>query len=273
MIDMLSFGFFQRALVGGVIVSLICGVLSVFIILRRMAFIGVGISHSAFGGVALGFWLGVDPFLTGVSFSSLVALLIEWARSKGRVEEDTAIGIFFAASMGLGVIFLHASRTYNVDVFSILFGNILAISPGQLGQIVLVAALVAAVVVAFLKELIFLSFDEEMAWVCGVPVTVLRCLFLVMLALVIIVSIYLVGIILVSALIVTPAAIARYFCRQIRPMLLVSAAVAGGCTVVGLWLSYAVDMPSGACIVLLLSAIFCGTALWHRWRNDGSQRP
>jgi len=272
MIELLSLGFFQRALIGGIIVSLICGVLSVFIILRRMAFIGVGISHSAFGGVALGFWLALDPFWTGVGFSSLVALLIEWAQSKGRVEEDAAIGIFFAASMALGVVFLHASHTYNVDVFSILFGNILAISDGQLIQIVVVAGLVLTVLAVFFHGLLFISFDQDMAWVCGVPVTLLRCLFLVMLALAIIVSIYLVGIILVSALIVTPAATARYLSREFRPLLFVSAGISVSTTVAGLYLSYFFDLPSGACIVLLLSLVFFATASWHRWwqRPTGS---
>src|SRR3990172_7449246 len=127
MTELLSMGFLQRALLAGIMVSLLCGVLSVFVVLRRMAFIGVGISHSAFGGVALGFLLGVNPLWTGIGFSVLVALAIEWAQSRGHLEEDAAIGIFFAASMAAGVVFLHLSHTYNVDVFGFLFGNILAI--------------------------------------------------------------------------------------------------------------------------------------------------
>jgi zinc transport system permease protein len=124
MIDLLSLGFLQRALMAGILVSLLCGALSSFVVLRRMAFIGVGISHSAFGGVALGFLLGVDPLFTGIGFAVLVAVLIEWAQAHTRVQEDTAIGIFFAASMALGLVFLHLSRVYNVDVFGYLFGNI-----------------------------------------------------------------------------------------------------------------------------------------------------
>jgi zinc transport system permease protein len=261
MIDFLSVGFLQRALLAGVLVSLLCGVLSVFVILRRMAFIGVGISHSAFGGVALGFLVGVNPLWTGIGFSVLVALLIEWAQTHTKIEEDTAIGIFFAASMALGLVFLHLSRTYNVDVFAFLFGNILAVGQAQLVQIGAVTIMVLAIIAAFFKELVFLSFDEEMAWVSGVPVRSLRYLFLVLMALVVIVSIYLVGIILVSALLVIPGAIARNLSKELRPMLLASAAVAVGATVLGLGLSFAVDFPSGATIVLMLSAIYLGTAL------------
>lgn len=261
MIEILSLGFFQRALLAGVLLSLICGALSVFVVLRRMAFIGVGISHSAFGGVALGFLLGVDPLWTGIVFSVLVALAIEWAQSRGRLEEDAAIGIFFAASMAAGVIFLHLSRTYNVDVFGFLFGNILAIGAGQVGQILAVALVVGAVLAAFFKEFVFLSFDEEMAWVSGVPVKALRYLFLIIMALVVIVAIYLVGIILVSALVVIPGSIARNLSRHITGMMVVSMAAAVSAAVGGLLASSALDWPSGATIVLLLSLGFFISAL------------
>jgi zinc transport system permease protein len=263
MIDFLSSGFLQRALMAGVLVSLLCGMLSIFVILRRMAFIGVGISHSAFGGVALGFLLGVNPLWTGIGFSVLVALLIEWSQSHTRVEEDTAIGIFFAASMALGLVFLHLSRTYNVDIFGFLFGNILAIGHGQLLEILVVTVAVLAVIVAFFKELVFLSFDEEMAWVSGVPVRALRYLFLVIMALVVIVTIYLVGIILVSALLVIPGAIAQNLSKQLWSMLLISAAVAVGATVAGLGLSFGLDFPSGATIVLVLTAVYLLTSLFR----------
>jgi ABC-type Mn2+/Zn2+ transport system permease subunit len=266
MTEWLSPGFMQNAFLGGLLVSLICGLLSVFIVLRRMAFVGAGISHSAFGGVALGFLLQVDPFWTGLLFSILVAFLIESVQSRGRIEEDTAIGIFFAAAMALGVIFLHFSRTYNADIFGILFGNILAIGPTQLLQVAWVAVIVLVFLFFFYKDLVFISFDEEMAWVCGIPVKTLRYVLLAVLALVIIVAIYLVGIILVSALLVIPAAVARNLTNNIRTMLLVSTAVAVGSTLAGLELSYRIDVPSGGTIVIILALLFFGTTLWGRSR-------
>jgi zinc transport system permease protein len=256
MIEALSLGFFQRALVAGVLLSLLCGVLSVFVILRRMAFIGVGISHSAFGGVALGFLLGLDPLRSGIGFAVAIALLIEWAHERGRLEEDAAIGIFFAVAMALGVVFLSLSRTYNVDVFGFLFGNILAVGPYQLWEILAIGLVVLGTLAFFYKELVFLSFDEEMAWVSGVPVRALRYLFLVLLALVIIMAIYLVGIILVSALLVIPGAVARNLTRHIAGMLWVSVAAAVGATLGGLFLSLALDWPSGATVVLVLGLFF-----------------
>ena len=237
-----------------------------------MAYIVVCISHSAFGGVALGFLLGVDPLWTGILFSVAVALLIEWSLAHGRVEEDTAIGIFFAASMALGLVFLHLSRAYNVDVFGFLFGNLLAIGPRQVTEILLVTLGVLAVVRVIFKELVFLSFDEEMAWVSGVPVRVLRCLFLVMMALVIIVSIYLVGIILVSALLVIPGAIAQNLSRRIQSMIVVSAGMAAGSMVGGLGISYRLDYPPGATIVLLLSLLYLATSLYSLRRRSSAAR-
>jgi ABC-type Mn2+/Zn2+ transport system permease subunit len=267
MIEALSLGFFQRALIAGVILSLLCGVLSVFVVLRRMAFIGVGISHSAFGGVALGFLLGIDPLWSGITFAVAVALLIEWAHERGRLEEDAAIGIFFAFAMALGVIFLHLSRTYNVDVFGFLFGNILAVGPQQLGEVLAVSLIVLGTVGFFYKELVFLSFDEEMAWVTGVPVRALRYLFLVLLALVIIMAIYLVGIILVSALLVIPGAVARNLTRHIVGMIWVSVAAAVGATLGGLFLSFSLDWPSGATVVLVLGLGFFISQALRSWRR------
>jgi zinc transport system permease protein len=269
MIEALSLGFFQRALVAGVMLSLLCGVLSVFVILRRMAFIGVGISHSAFGGVALGFLLGLDPLWSGIAFAVAVALLIEWAQERGRLEEDAAIGIFFAFAMALGVVFLHLSHTYNVDVFGFLFGNILAVGPQQLWEILAVSVFVLAMVALFYKELVFLSFDEEMAWVSGVPVKALRYLFLVLLALVIIMAIYLVGIILVSALLVIPGAVARNLTRHIFSMLWVSVAAAVGATLGGLFLSLGLDWPSGATVVLVLGLGFFLSQAVRLWPRRG----
>jgi ABC-type Mn2+/Zn2+ transport system permease subunit len=267
MSEWLSPGFMQNALLGGLLVSLICGLLSVFIVLRRMAFVGAGISHSAFGGVALGFLLQVDPFWTGLIFSMLVAFLIEGVQSRGRIEEDTAIGIFFAAAMALGVLFLHFSQTYNVDIFGVLFGNILAIGPTQLMQVAVVAIIVLLFILIFFKELVFMSFDEEMAWVCGTPVKTLRYLLLAVLAMVIIVSIYLVGIVLVSALLVIPAAVARNLTQHIRSMILISTSVAVGSTLAGLAISYRIDLPSGATIVILLALLFFMGTIWGRSRG------
>ncbi|MDD3925172.1 MAG: metal ABC transporter permease [bacterium] len=267
MIELLSYQFMQRALAAGIIISLVCGVLSFFVVLRRLSFIGVGLSHAAFGGVALGFFLGVEPTWTAIVFCAVIALLIGLVKHKGRIQEDTAIGIFFAANMAFGVMLIGLSHRYNVDLFGYLFGNILAITAYDLKMIAVVSFLVLAVVALFFKELLFCSFDEEMAGVCSVPAVPLNYLFMVLLSLVIVVSIKVVGIVLVSALLVIPAAAGRQFSSNYRGMLLASVLVGLLSTFGGLFLSYRFDLPSGSTIVLLATFIFGLSFLRERMRK------
>jgi ABC-type Mn2+/Zn2+ transport system permease subunit len=166
--------------------------------------------------------------------------------------------------MALGVIFLHLSKTYNVDVFGFLFGNILAVGEAQVLEILVLTVVVLALILCFFKEMVFLSFDESMAWVSGVPVTALRYLFMVLMALVVVVSIYLVGIVLVEALLVIPAAIAKNLTRHIRSMVWVSIGASVASTVGGLWLSYHLDFPSGAMVVSVLAVLFFIASLLAR---------
>jgi zinc transport system permease protein len=254
--EILSLGFMQRAIVAGSIVSIVGGILSIFVLLRKMAFIGVGISHSAFGGVAIGFLLSIDPFWSGISFSVMIALLIEWTRKRGKIEEDTSIGILFSFSMAMGVIFIALSKRYNVDLFGYLFGNILAIGKTDIFQISLWGIAVIIIVAIFFKELIYISFDEEMAWVSGIPVSFVQFLFMVLLAISIIIAIKMIGIILVSSILVMPAAISRQLTDNIREMFLISIITSLFSTIGGLFLSYLLDLPSGAVIVMVLGILF-----------------
>ena len=206
MAELFALGFMQRAFAAGILVALLCAVFSVFVVLKRLSFIGVGISHSAFGGVALGFLLGLSPSLTAILFSGGVALLIGLVNRKGRLHEDTAIGIFFSLTMALGIFLIGISQRYNVDLFGYLFGNILAITRGDLLLVVILVPIVLAFVFSIFKELLFISFDEEVATVSGVPVGPIYYLFLLAMAVTIVIAIKLIGIVLVSALLVLPGA-------------------------------------------------------------------
>ncbi|MBU1742664.1 MAG: metal ABC transporter permease [Proteobacteria bacterium] len=256
MFDVFAMGFMQRALLAGVVVSLLLGGLSVFVVLRRLSFVGVGVSHAAFGGIALGFWLGVDPTLSGVLFALAVGLLIGWAGRSGRIKEDTAIGIFFAAAMALGAIFLALSARYNADVMGTLFGDISAIWPTDVWLIAGVGVIVGLFLILFFKELVYTSFDPEMARVAGVPVTALDYLLLCALALSVVIGVKVVGIVLLAALLVAPAAVALLWSRTIRGVVFLSLSVALGSTLGGLVLSVYVNLPSGATIVCLITLVF-----------------
>jgi zinc transport system permease protein len=253
---LLSYGFGQRALVGGLIIAVTCSFISFFVIVRRMAFVGMGISHAAFGGVSIGIVAGVDPILTAGGFCVLVAGGIGWFSRKGRLHEDTVIGILFAASMAMGVVLVRMADAYNLDLMSYLFGSILALDWTDVIILAVLSALVISFLVLFFKELLFFVFDEETATASGVPVRVVYYGLLISMALTIVVSMKLVGIILVSALLVMPGAIGMQLFRNYRWVLAVSVASGLVGVIAGLFISSWIDVASGATIVLVLFLMF-----------------
>jgi len=256
MIDIFRLEFMQNAFLAGIILSLVLAVVSFFVVLRRLSFIGVGVAHSAFGGVALGVLLGISPTITAIAFAVVIANAIGYIGEHGKISMDTAIGIFFSLAMALGVIFIGMSDQYNVDLFGYLFGNILAITRQDLIIIAVLGGLVIISVVLFFKELLFVAYDREVAFVSGMPVVFLDHFFLTILALSVVISMKIIGIILVSALLVIPGAAASQITRRYASMIATSISIALISTVGGLIISYYSDLPSGATIVILASIIF-----------------
>lgn len=267
MSEFLALAFAQRALVAGLAVAVLCALLSVQVVLKRLAFIGVGISHAAFGGVALGFFLGVEPLWGGAVFSLAVALGIGVVNRRLRMHEDTAIGILFSTAMALGMIFLGLSRRYNADLFGYLFGSILAVTPGDLGLMAALGIPVAGFLLAARKELYLMSFDEEIARASGVPVAGLQYGLLAALALTIVLSIKIVGIILVAALLVIPAAAALQLTFNYGRLTLFAVLQAAAAVVVGLVVSFHFDLAPGATIVVTAALLFAISAAIGRWRG------
>ena len=253
---MLAYGFGQRALVVGLIIAVTCSLISFFVIVRRLAFVGMGISHAAFGGVSIGIVAGVDPILAAGGFCVLVAGGIGWLSRKGRLHEDTVIGILFSSAMAFGVLLVSLAHAYNLDLMSYLFGSILALSWTDVIVAAVLSALVISFLVLFFKELLFFVFDEETATASGVPVRFVYYGLLVAMAVTIVVSIKLVGIILVSALLVIPGATGLQLTRNYRGVIVISLIAAVTSVVAGLFLSWGFDIASGATIVLVLFAEF-----------------
>jgi zinc transport system permease protein len=266
MIEILSSGFMQKALLVGLIVSLVSGLVSVFVVLRKMSFIGAGISHAAFGGVAIGFFAGINPMVTAVIYCIAVALGIEFMNRRGKVSADASIGIFFASSMALGIVLIGLSREYTIDLFGYLFGNILAITREEVLLSLFVAVAVIGVITLFLKEMFMTTYNEEIARVSGVPVRAINTMFLIALSVSIVISIKVVGIILISALLVIPGATAQLFAKNLYFMIGVSCAVAVISTVLGLILSYEFDLAPGGTIVLTATVIFLTALFFKRKR-------
>jgi zinc transport system permease protein len=257
----LAYGFVQRALAAGVLVALLCSILAFFVVLKRLSFVGVGVSHSALGGVALGLLLGVNPFAVAAIFAVGVAWAIGAVARRGGLHEDAAIGILLSTAMALGVVLIGFTQGYQTDLFGYLFGNILAVSRADLWMVVGAAAVLLTMIAALFKELLFFAFDEEVAGASGLPTNVLSGFLLTAIALTVVVSIRVVGVILAEALLVIPAAVGYQLARGYRGMLACSCAAGVVSAIVGLWLSFRFNLAPGAAIVLSLGAIFFTTLL------------
>lgn len=254
--SMLSFSFMQNALIAAALVSLLCSVVGFFVVLNRMAFIGDGIAHGALGGVALGVWTGVDPVVAGGIFGTAMAWLIGWISRRGRLSEDTAIGIIFSSAMAFGVALLSLRTGYYPELMSFLFGNILAVTRTDLYILAITTALVVGILTFFFKELFAIAFNEEMARADHLPVDALRYLLLTVVAATVVVAVKVVGIILVAALLVTPTATGLQWARGFRGILAVSVVTALTSSIGGLYLSFRYNVASGAAMVLLAALLF-----------------
>jgi zinc transport system permease protein len=261
---MFEFAFMQRALIAAVLIGVVCGLLGFFVVLRRLAFIGVGISHSALGGVALGLLLGVNPLLGGAAFAVAVALGIAWLSPRSRLSEDAVIGVFFSASMAIGVVLFSMRSGYQQDLFGYLFGNVLAISSAEVWTLAGLSFLILGILALIFRQLLFISFDEEIARAYGHPVDGLNALLLVLVALTVVIGVRLVGVLLVQALLVIPAATAALWAPHYRGQLLIAVVLGAGCGALGLVLAYQLDIAAGGAIVLVATAAFFASALLRR---------
>jgi len=251
MLEALQYEFMRNALLTGLLASVACGVVGVYVVVKRIVFISGGIAHASFGGIGLGYLLGVSPVLGATGFTLASALGMGLITRRTRLPEDTVIGILWAMGMAMGVVFVGLAPGYAPDLFTYLFGNILTVPASDLLVMLVLDAVVVGLVVAFYKEFLAVSFDEEFSTVVGVPVQGLYLLLLCMVALTVVVLIRVVGIILVIALLTMPAALAKQHTYDIRKMMLLASLFGAAFTLGGLWLSFELDVASGATIILL----------------------
>lgn len=253
---MLSHEFMARAFMAGILVGTLLASLSVIVALKKLSFMGAGISHSAFGGIAIGALLGVDLTYSALVFSVTIALLIGWLSRRGRIHEDISVGVVFAASMAVGVVCLGLMRGYSIDLFSYLFGSILAVSQDDLMLAAAALGVTATLMTYFYKEFQVYCFDEEWARVSGVNVDRLQDILLILIAASVVVSIKLLGALLVSALLVIPGAVAYQLAGNYRVQFPIAIACSLVSVILGLTLSYRFDIASGAAIALSASGLF-----------------
>lgn len=268
---MLSYSFMQKAVLASLLLSLVSAVAGFFVVLKRLSFIGAGISHSAFGGVALGLVLGLNPLGTAGVFALAVALFLAWISRRGALSEDTAIGIFFSGAMALGIALLSIGQGYYGDAMSYLFGNVLAVSTEDLWLLAGAGALVLVFLLGTFKALLCLCFDEQLAYASNLPVGFLYYGLMAAMALTVMVAVKTVGIVLASALLVTPAATGYQLSKDYRGMLLISILSSLFSSLAGLWLSYQYGLASGAAIVLCATGIFLLSFLFSPRKSVFSQ--
>ncbi len=252
----LSYGFMQRGLLAALIVGVLCAVIGCYVVLRGMAFMGDALAHAILPGIALAYLFHGNLLLGALLAAVVVAGGVGFFSRRGALKEDTAIGILFAAALALGVALISSIRTYATDLSHILFGNVLGVSAADLWLTAGLGVLVLGVIAGLYKPFLVISFDPVLAATLRLPAEPLRFLMLTLLALTVVVSLQTVGVGLVSALLVTPAATAYLLTRRLGSMMLVSAAIGAVSGVAGLYLSFYINVASGAVIVLVATAIF-----------------
>jgi zinc transport system permease protein len=256
LIEALQFSFMRNALIAGVLVSIACGVIGTFVVIKRIVFVSGGIAHAAYGGIGLGYYLDINPVLGAIVFSLAAALGMGAVQRRTRQREDTLIGVMWAIGMAIGIIFVDLTQSYKVDLMSYLFGSILAVPRIDLLIILVLDLIIIALVVLFYKELLAVSFDETFATVENVPVDAIYLVLLCMIALTVVMMMRVVGLIMVIALLTMPAAISGQFVRDMKGMMVLASLLGVAFTVTGLWLSYFLNLTSGATIILVSGAAY-----------------
>ncbi len=255
-ISVLGYEFFQNAILAGIIASIACGVIGSFVVVKRMVSLAGGISHSAFGGIGLGYYLGINPLIGAAVFAVGSAAAISRIRNTAHQNTDTLIGAIWSGGMALGILFVYLTPGFAPDLMSYLFGNILLVPFSEIVMMACLVALILAIVFLFYNQLVAVTFDEEYATLMNINSKAVMMLLLVLTALTVVILIQVVGVILVIALLALPAAISREFTDSISKMMILSAILGMVFTTGGIMASALFDLPSGATIIILVSAVY-----------------
>jgi len=249
-VDYLQYGFIQRALISGVFIALLCSILGVLIVLRRLSLIGDGLAHVTFGSVALGLALRIYPLYVTLPIVLVSSIGILKMTERARMMGDAAIGVVSSIGIAGGVILASLAGGFNVDLFSYLFGNILAISREETILSVILSVIVLGVILFYYNEILSITFDEEFARVSGIRTDRINKILVILTAVTVVLTMNVVGIMLISALLILPAVTAFQLARGFRSSLVIAALSAVLSVILGIFISIAVNLPTGATIVL-----------------------
>lgn len=261
--EVLHLEFIQRAMLAGFLVSVACGIIGVYVVVNRIVFISGGIAHASFGGIGLGYYLGVNPVLGALLFSVGAAVAMGTVQRRADERADTVVGMMWAIGMAVGIILVDLTPGYAADLMSYLFGSILTVPWADLAIMLVLDVVIMALVAVLYKELLAISFDEGYATTASVRVDAIHLLLLCLVALTVVMLMRVVGLILVIALLTVPAAIAGQLTGDLKRMMAVSIVLGAVFTTTGLWISYVLDLTSGATIILT-SAVGFAIAMLYR---------
>lgn len=258
---LLKYHFLQNAVISAILASIVCGIIGSIIIEKRLVMMSGGIAHTAFGGIGLGFFLGIEPMIGALIITIGAAMGIATIKRKTDTNTDIPIGIFWSAGMSLGILFIALTPGYPPDMNTYLFGDILTVSRNNLYIMLTLDALVILVVAALFNPLKAYLFDEEFSTVIGVNTTLIEYLLFTVIALTVVVVIHVIGIILIMVLLTAPPAIAKLFTHDLKRLMLYSILLGIFFTLIGLWISYTLNIPSGAAIALFISIVYGGISI------------
>ena len=254
--EIFTYAFFQKAFIAAILASITCGIIGTYIVSKRIVFISGGITHASFGGIGIAFFLGLNPLLGAVVFAVLSALGIQFFTQKAEIREDSSIAIWWSLGMALGIIFIFMTPGYTPNLMSYLFGSILTVTSGELWMMLALTIIVLGFFALYLRQVLYIAFDEEFAKASGMPVTAFSYLLITLIALTVVLNIRVVGIILILSLLTIPQATANLFTKDFKKLLILSVLFAFIGTISGLLISYFANIPSGATIIFTLIVIF-----------------
>ncbi|MBI1932657.1 MAG: metal ABC transporter permease [Ignavibacteriales bacterium] len=251
MFEIFNYEFMQNAILASFLASIACGIIGTYIVIKRLVFLSGGISHSAYGGIGLGYLLSFNPIFGAVISSLLGAIFVSQMRKSKMENEDTLIGIIWAFGMALGVLFIGLAPGYAPDLMSYLFGNILTVSKSEIILMASADVIIILVVSLFFKQFQSITFDEEYSQTIGLNVDLFYLILFALIALTLVLLIKLVGIILVVALLTIPAAISKMLSKSLKSMMILSIIFGLVFTIFGLLISYYLNLPSGSAIIII----------------------
>ena len=254
--EIFQYTFFQNALLGVVIVSIMSAMIGTYIITRRLMFITGGVTHACFGGLGLGYFLGISPIVMAGVFAVASSLGVEWLTTKQRVREDSAISVMWAMGMAIGTLFIFLTPGYVPELNSFLFGNILTITKADLIAFTVFTIIFVIFFCSCYRIIVSCAFDKDFARTQGQPVVLVNTIMTVAIAICVVLTIRLIGIMLLMSLLSMPQMIAEVFTNRLKPMMIISVIISVVCSVVGLFCSYLMGVPASATIVLALVTVY-----------------